>query len=311
METTDRNQQHEETWAALVDEYAKLNDDLNEQLQVMQSLQPNKADPGTRNMRDEPNFSTCDCSPCTENEVKDSSNVPYSPTKKTEQEDLPVRNNDIEDDCGCGNADDLPSTLPTKDLVDKKRKMEETVKTPQRKPLQEHKNDIEQLVFQECVCNNKSEITNSLLEENQRLTDELQDLKLEMKQCMEKIDGPITRQIEKEKTRNKNLEKELVEVIKESTFLRQTLTTECDQLKGQLDDASRKLSAASALNKQLQDAIAAQKTRCEELGEALIDQKLAEAEMLRELKSARNRQSQPSNFVCPLTCKCPGIGSFH
>lgn len=310
METTDRNQQHKETWAGLVDEYAKLNDDLNEQLQIMQSLQQTKTDPGTRNMRDEPTFSACDCSLCIEKEDKNINNIPSLPTKKPEKENLPVHKNDIEEDCGCGSANDLPSTLPRKDFVDSKRKMDE-VKTPQRKSLPRHKNDVEQLVFKECECNNKSDATNNLLEENQRLTDELQDLKLEMKQCMEKINGPINRQIEKEKTKNKSLEKELVEVIKDSTFLRQTLTTESDELKQQLEDASRKLSEASALNKQLQDAIAAQKTRCEELGEALIDQKLAEAEMLKELKSARNRQSQPPSFVCPLFCKCPGIGSLH
>lgn len=166
---------------------------------------------------------------------------------------------------------DLQYMLQLKELVEREKEMKQMLNTP---------------VFKDCTCDETFfDYRRDLLEENKRLTDELQDLKFEMNQCIEKVKGPITRQIEKEKYKNKRLEEELLKTTRNAALLQQTLSSETEDLRTELDNALKNIAAVVAVNEGLEEEIRSQKEKYDQLEEALINEKLAEAEMLKKLKA--------------------------
>lgn len=267
MESNKGKQQ--EFWMALIKKYEKRNEMLEQQTRALQSqlVQQNITTHNSASITSRP--SNCDCNPCTARKSMD--------------------NNDKKSLFSLSSAD-LQYMLQLKELVDHEKEMKQKINTLQQGPTE---------VFRECICENPTDLSNNLLEENKRITDELKDLKLEMKQCIEKIEGPISRQIEKEKIKNKNLENELLRLTKDAVSLQQSIAAETDDLRYQLSDACRELSAVSAVNSKLKDELSSQKSKRIELEGELIDQKLAEAEKLKRFKGSQNE-----SVSCPLPSAC-------
>lgn len=283
---TDHKRKQEEFWMALINKYEKRNKALEEQGRTLQA----QIHPKTLSSEHSFEESACSCSPClARNSLGENSNSLFSLSSA-----------------------DLRYMLQLKELLEQEKEKKQKIEMFQHGNLL---NGTKTEIFRECQCNNVSDDPNSaLLEENKRLTDELKDLKLEMKQCIENIEGPITRQIEKEKNRNKSLENQLLNMTKNAASIQQTLTSETEELKYQLDDVCKELSAVAAVNGNLQKELSSRQSKCKELEQALIDQKLAEAESLKKFKNPQNQQScslpqtclpcQPSNT--PQTClPCP------
>lgn len=120
------------------------------------------------------------------------------------------------------------------------------------------------------ICKNKRRIAL----ENKRLTDELLDLKLEMKYCIEKVEGPISRQIEKEKCKNAQLEKQLMNTTRNSFQAQQSCLAENNVLKSHFQDACNSLRDVNNLNEKLKAELCELKCLCKELQDEIVQQKL-------------------------------------
>lgn len=272
MESSDElRKKQQEFWIALIKKYEKRNFMLEQQILSLQTGRENQIKSSKDEIQLSRQGSTCSCTPCLARSTDDEYNKSVFSLSST----------------------DVEYISQIKDLVERQKEMKQKLMGLQQEGLH-----TEEKVFKECRCDEITGIKNALLEENIRLTEELKNLKLEMSQCMEKIKGPIARQIEKEKSKNKCLENELVRIQKDSEKMQQNLISESKELKCRLSAIQQEVSLMSALNNKLEEELRAQTIKCKELEEALINEKLAEAEILKKLKDAQEPPTNPS-------CSCP------
>lgn len=271
----DLKEKQQEFWLALVRKYEKRNLILQQQQMALQA----QLDQGvtTPQIYEEnagtSRHPTCSCNPCLAKKPDDDRSA-FSLLSA-----------------------DIQYMLQIKSLVDKEKETKRKIETLQRKSFCEDTSEHE--IFKECKCESTSDTTAMLAEENKRLSDELEDLKLEMRQCVEKVEGPIARQIEKERNRNRCLENELLKMTKNIAALQQNFAAESTDLKLQLDNKCKDLSDLEAANKQLQMEIYVEKCNRGELEEALINQKLSEAETLKKMRAKSDDRPKPCPCVCP------------
>lgn len=289
MESSDdHRKKQQEFWMALINKYEKRNAALEQQIQSLQTdLQHQDRTPKKEPLLSR-RESTCSCSPC----------MARNPEELDEKSTFSL------------SSTDLMCMSQIKELVD--REKEAKLKLAR---LQQQAFIADAETFEECRCNAIAGINSSLLQENSRLTNELKNLKSEMKQCIEKIKGPITRQIEKEKSKNKCLENEIAKIRKNTEDMQHNIASETDELKEKLNKIHQELTLISAVNNKLEDELHSQNCKCKELEEALVRQKLAEAEILKALKSAQQDSEDESAPPCgpppPNPCNCPCLQGFR
>lgn len=103
------------------------------------------------------------------------------------------------------------------ELAKKEKQMKAQIKELQRreKQYQEASRNVETLT-KCCNCDNSGgisaeidKISRELRLENKVLKSELEGLKLELKHCLEKVEGPMKQQLQTEKMKCENLQKDL------------------------------------------------------------------------------------------------------
>lgn len=124
------------------------------------------------------------------------------------------------------------------------------------------------------------EANERIMNENERLIDELKDLKFNLKYCMENVQGPLSRQLDREKRRSQQLEAQLCDKTVESNAKLCTYVRQINRLKREICSNSEKLYEIDASNERLEDEICEVKGKYRVLQKALVGEKIKEAETL-------------------------------
>lgn len=127
------------------------------------------------------------------------------------------------------------------------------------------------------------EANEKLMDENERIIDELKDLKFNLKYCMENVQGPLSRQLDRQKRVSQQLEAQLCDKTVESNAKLCCYIKQINSLKRNICTNSEKLCEVNASNARMEDEIADMKGRYRALQKALVGEKIKEAEMLARL----------------------------
>lgn len=141
-----------------------------------------------------------------------------------------------------------------------------------------------------------NQVSQELRLENKVLRDELMQMKLEMKHCLEKIEGPMKSQLETEKMRCLQLQQELCLASKSMAMNQDSHNRELNALKMQLCVACSNMNELNSMNRRLKEEMSSLDGMCSKLEEDLIKQKLGEAETIKRLTRRRMEQDE-SEFV--------------
>lgn len=123
--------------------------------------------------------------------------------------------------------------------------------------------------------------------ENKILKDELMQMKLEMKHCLEKIEGPVKSQLETEKMKCVQLENELNFASQNMMINQDTHMREMNALKLQLCIACSNINELNSINRRLKGEMATLDNKCLKLEDDLMKQKISEAETIKLLTKRR------------------------
>jgi hypothetical protein len=148
-----------------------------------------------------------------------------------------------------------------------------------------------------CICNNSTSVSDStdktnaeLKLENFLLKNELKDMRLEVRQYLERMEGPMQYKIESERYKCIQLEQKLEEAAKELANIQEFYQKEINSLKMQLCTANTNIYNLTAVNEQLKEDLQTCQQKCSKLEEDLIRQKISEAETIKSLQAALNAQ---------------------
>ncbi|KAF5280988.1 hypothetical protein FQA39_LY05193 [Lamprigera yunnana] len=114
-------------------------------------------------------------------------------------------------------------------------------------------------------------MTQKLLEENSNLCDLLQQSKQELKHCLEALKGPISRQIEQEKCRAAQLERDLEKAVSEMADKHKGYEVDMCELKSKLCETTDNLEAMTELNQSLQQQMCSMSRKYKNLAEKKIN----------------------------------------
>ncbi|KAK5640383.1 hypothetical protein RI129_011194 [Pyrocoelia pectoralis] len=134
--------------------------------------------------------------------------------------------------------------------------------------------------------------TQKLLDDNARLSDELEDVKLELKHCMEKFQGPLTRTLDQERRRSQQLENDLKAANEAMATKECCYREDMCCLKNHLAEVMQNLADMTRQNENVQRQSCSLGRKYKDLQRDLISQKLNEArtlERLNELLSEKER----------------------
>lgn len=123
--------------------------------------------------------------------------------------------------------------------------------------------------------------------ENKILKDELMQVQLELKHCLEKIEGPIKSQLETEKMRCVQLENELNFTSKNMLVNQDAHMREMNALKLQLCMACSNINELNSINRRLKGEMTSLDGKCLKLEDDLMKQKISEAETIKLLTKRR------------------------
>ncbi|CAH1132886.1 unnamed protein product [Ceutorhynchus assimilis] len=148
-------------------------------------------------------------------------------------------------------------------------------------------------------------ISRELHLENEILKSELVEMKLELKHCLEKIEGPMKLKLHTEKKKCENLHRELQDASKNILLNQDAHARDMNQLKLQLCCACTNITDLNQMNQRLKDEMTNLDCLCQKLEDDLIKQKLNEAETIKRItarksggKSAPVMRSTSAEFKC-------------
>lgn len=127
-------------------------------------------------------------------------------------------------------------------------------------------------------------ISEGLKLENKMLKSELMELKLELKHCLEKIQGPMQQRLEIEKSKCLQLQQELSQASQNMMMNQDVYLKEMNAMKMQLCVACSNMTELSTINNRLKGELDALDCMCSKLEDDLVKQKLSEAETIKRLK---------------------------
>ncbi|KAL1516635.1 hypothetical protein ABEB36_000520 [Hypothenemus hampei] len=220
--------------------------------------------------------------------------------------------------CSCSGysltSNDINEIQNISDLVKKEKEMKVQIAELQKREKQYRKasKNIETLtnkVQSPCCCcqqNSASDeiekIGRELRLENQILKTELLNMKLELKHCLEKVEGPMKQQLQTEKFKCENLQKQLQETSKNMAMSKEAYSHEMNELKMQLCCACNNITELNQMNRRLNDEMAHLDCLCQKLEDDLLKQKVSEAETIKRLTSRKfaesTQQSESEEFKC-------------
>ncbi|KAF2883490.1 hypothetical protein ILUMI_22663 [Ignelater luminosus] len=127
-------------------------------------------------------------------------------------------------------------------------------------------------------------LSEKLKEENIRLNDELKDVKLELKQCMERLQGPISRELDKERRRSQQLENELEYASQKIATKENSYLKEMNDMQKQLNCTCKNLCELNSANEELRKEMRVLQCKYNELQGELIKQKISEGLTLQKMQ---------------------------
>ncbi|RZC40488.1 uncharacterized protein BDFB_004867, partial [Asbolus verrucosus] len=151
----------------------------------------------------------------------------------------------------------------------------------------------------ECSCNlNENVVSDSgqrsiaeLKLENFLLKNELKEMRLEVRQYLERMEGPMQFKIESERYKCLQLEQKLEQAAKELADTQDLYQKEINSLKMQLCTANTNNYNLATINDKLGEDTAFFKNKCAELQDDLVRQKISEAETLKRMQATLNAQN--------------------
>nr|XP_023015414.1 uncharacterized protein LOC111504927 isoform X1 [Leptinotarsa decemlineata] len=143
-------------------------------------------------------------------------------------------------------------------------------------------------------------ITDELRLENQILKSELMELKYEMKQCLEKVEGPMKQKLQTERCKYAQLQQELNKTSENMAASQDSYMREMNALKLQLCVACSNMTDLNAINNRLKEEMKSLDCMCSKLEDDLLKQKLNEAETIRMLakRSPGFGESSKTSATC-------------
>lgn len=234
------------------------------------------------------------CAPTSRQQLETPKERPSSPCICSEEPTSPAP-----ESSGCSlHSDDFACMKKLQQLVDNEKQMQsqiEDMRQQERAFLSalrppdpaddsrelERREEAENTRRQEIAVIKRIEDANErLMNENERLIDELKDLKFNLKYCMENVQGPLSRQLDREKRRAQQLEAQLCDKTVESNAKLCTYVKQINRLKGEICSNSEKLYEIDAGNERLEGEICEVKGKYRVLQKALVGEKIKEAETL-------------------------------
>lgn len=167
-------------------------------------------------------------------------------------------------------------------------------------------NDFQKMIKKPtCCCSQDADprleiekISQELRVENNMLKSEMMELKLELKHCLEKVEGPMKQRLETEKSKCIQLQQELSQASQNMMVNQDAYLREMNALKMQLCCACSNMNELSTMNKRLKTELDALDCMCTKLEDDLVKQKLSEAETIKRLK-----KRYPDNQQAPGNCR--------
>ncbi|XP_030751499.1 uncharacterized protein LOC115879012 isoform X3 [Sitophilus oryzae] len=142
--------------------------------------------------------------------------------------------------------------------------------------------------------NEIKKVSQELRLENNILKSELMDMKLELKHCLEKVEGPMKQKLQNEKLKCEQLQSELKNASKNMLINQDTYQREMNQLKIQLCCACNSIAELNQMNSRLKDEMSQLDCLCAKLEDDLIKQKLNEAETIKRLTNRKPDFDRPT-----------------
>lgn len=138
--------------------------------------------------------------------------------------------------------------------------------------------------------------------ENSMLKGDLMQLKLDLKHCLERVEGPMKQQLETENLKCVQLQQELTQASQSMLMSQDVYLREMNALKMQLCLACSNMTELSTMNQRLKSELDALDCICVKLEDDLVKQKLSEAETIKRLKKRLPPKGESKFFICFLFC---------
>ncbi|KAK4873357.1 hypothetical protein RN001_015386 [Aquatica leii] len=288
-------------WMSKVKKYEKRNYELEEKrCTLQQRLKTLKYKvTSSRQSLSESSSSESSCSCCVNSDSSSQStstsiNVP-PPTKECQPQPKPLANSFICCDNKSLDSMELQYISKLHDLANRETQMKMQVKEMEirekafvdtlKKADQMYaslESKYKKLGTQEGKGNSSKyeKMTKELLEENTCLCDQLQEAKMELKQCVQKLQGPIATHMEQEKRKSVQLQNDLKLASEEIKNKDCCYNQDVCELQKKLGETTENLAAINALNETLQREMCSLSRKYKELQKDLINQKINEAHTL-------------------------------
>ncbi|KAK4873356.1 hypothetical protein RN001_015385 [Aquatica leii] len=288
-------------WMSMVKKYEKRNYELDEKrCTLQQRLKTLKYKvTSSRQSLGDSSLSESSCSCCVNSDSSSQStstsiNVP-PPTKECQPQPKPLANSFICCDNKSLDSMELQYISKLHDLANRETQMKMQVKEMEirekafvdalKKADQMYaslESKYKKLGTQEEKGNSSKyeKMTKELLEENTCLCDQLQEAKMELKQCVQKLQGPIATHMEQEKRKSVQLQNDLKLASEEIKNKDCCYNQDVCELQKKLGETTENLAAINALNETLQREMCSLSRKYKELQKDLINQKINEAHTL-------------------------------
>ncbi|XP_050300880.1 uncharacterized protein LOC126739300 isoform X2 [Anthonomus grandis grandis] len=212
-------------------------------------------------------------------------------------------------------SNDITEMKNIAELATREKQMKRQISELQRreKQYQEASKNVESLMTKTanpscCCCQSKNggdvgseinKISKELRLENQILKNELEDMKLELKHCIEKVEGPMKMKLQVEKQKCECLQNELQDASNNMMINKTTYEKEMNQLKLQLCCACTNITELNEMNQRLKNDMNQLDCLCQKLEDDLIKQKVDEAETIKRLTNRKfNNNAISEEFRC-------------
>ncbi|KAK9885764.1 hypothetical protein WA026_013635 [Henosepilachna vigintioctopunctata] len=129
--------------------------------------------------------------------------------------------------------------------------------------------------------------------ENRKLKNELEDLRLELKHCFERVEGPLRRSLENQREKCADMEKKLKNFQEKMTNKEDNYLKEINEIKAKLCQACCTMVDLNKVNSRLKNDLVSLENKCLSLEDELVKQQLKEAENILKFKKVICRRSVP------------------
>ncbi|XP_045462172.1 uncharacterized protein LOC123672202 [Harmonia axyridis] len=137
-------------------------------------------------------------------------------------------------------------------------------------------------------------LTEGLEEENKKLRNELEDLRLELKHCFERVEGPLRRSLEDQRDKCAKLESDIKDLQVKSKMKEDFYLKQINEVKAKLCQACCTMVDLNSVNSKLKNDLCCLTNKCTSLEDDLLKQQMKEAENILKFKSALAKRKAKS-----------------